>query len=213
MKHAIYVLGLVCLAVLTGARADETASSSKPPVAPAAGAAIPVPDSKKVRVVTNVGAFVIELNAERAPLSVANFLRYVDEGQYTGTVFHRVVANFVIQGGGYDSGYKLKAAPHKVVNEAGNGLSNSRGSVGMARAGDPHGGDCQFYVNLADNGALDPNASRWGYAVFGRIVEGMEIVDQIGNVATGSRGTFKEDAPLKQITIEKIERITEHASQ
>lgn len=214
MKHAIYVLGLVCLAGLTGARAEETAAAAKPPApAPAAvPAGIPVATSKKVRVVTNVGAFVIELNPERAPLSVANFLRYVDEGQYTGTIFHRVVANFVIQGGGYDSSYKLKAAPHKVVNEAGNGLSNSRGTIGMARASDPHGGDCQFYVNLADNGALDPNASRWGYAVFGNIVEGMEVVDQIGNVATGSRGTFKEDAPLKLITIEKIERITEHAS-
>jgi cyclophilin family peptidyl-prolyl cis-trans isomerase len=215
MKHAIYALGLVCLAGLTSARAEETAAAPKAAAAPAPAAApavTPAAVSKKVRVTTNVGAFVIELNAERAPLSVANFLRYVDEGQYTGTVFHRVVANFVIQGGGYDSSYKLKAAPHKVVNEAGNGLSNSRGSVGMARASDPHGGDCQFYVNLADNGALDPNASRWGYAVFGSVVEGMEIVDQIGNVATGARGSFKEDAPLKLITIEKIERIAEHAS-
>ena len=207
MKHAIYVLSLLFLAGSNCARAEET------PVAPksAAPAAMPA-GASKVRVTTNLGAFVIELNAERAPLSVANFLKYVDEGQYAGTIFHRVVANFVIQGGGYDNAYKLKAAPHKVANEAGNGLGNQRGSVGLARAGDPHGGDCQFYVNLADNAALDPNVSRWGYAVFGRVIEGMEVVDQIGNVATGARGTFKDDAPLKPIVIEKIERLTEHVS-
>ncbi len=211
MKHAIYALSLLCIAGLTCARADEPAAASKPTVPAPAPLAVPAGNSK-VRVTTNVGIFVIELNAERAPLTVANFLKYVDEGQYAGTVFHRVIANFVVQGGGYDTAYKLKAAPHKVVNEAGNGLGNSRGSVGLARAQDPHGGDCQFYVNLGDNGALDPNASRWGYAVFGRIAEGMDVVDQIGNVATGARGAFKEDAPLKPIMIEKIERMTEHAS-
>jgi len=181
------------------ARADE------PAAAPAVAA---TQVTQRVRVTTNLGVFVIELNAERAPLTVANFLKYVDQGQYAGTLFHRVVPNFVIQGGGYDVSYKLKAAPRKVVNESGNGLSNQRGSVGLARAGDAHGGDCQFYVNLADNAALDPNVSRWGYAVFGRIVEGMEVVDQIGNVATGARGPFKEDVPLKQILIERVERIT-----
>jgi len=113
----------------------------------------------------------------------------------------------VIQGGGYDTSYNLKSAPHKVVNESGNGLSNQRGTVGMARAADPHGADCQFFVNLADNAALDPNSTRWGSAVFGRVVEGMEVVDQIGNIATGARGPFKEDAPGKQIVIERVERV------
>jgi len=168
----------------------------------------PTPATQRVRVTTSLGTFVIELNAERAPLTVANFLKYVDQGHYAGTLIHRVVPSFVIQGGGYDVSYKLKPAPRKVVNESGNGLSNQRGTVGLARAGDPHGGDCQFYVNLADNSALDPNVSRWGYAVFGRIVEGMEVVDQIGNVATGARGPLKEDVPLKQILIERVERIT-----
>jgi peptidyl-prolyl cis-trans isomerase A (cyclophilin A)/peptidyl-prolyl cis-trans isomerase B (cyclophilin B) len=203
MKQLILALGFLFALSPYSLRAEEAAASVASPPAPAP-AASPTP---RLRVTTSVGVFVMELNAERAPLTVANFLKYVDQGQYTGTIFHRVVANFVIQGGGYDKSYKLKPAGLKVVNEAGNGLSNQRGTVGLARTGDPHGGDCQFYVNLADNAALDPNSSRWGYAVFGRIVEGMEVVDQIGNVATGARGAFKEDAPLKQITIEHVERV------
>ena len=160
--------------------------------------------------VTSLGSFTIELNSERAPLTVAHFLKYVDQGQYSGTTFHRVVANFVIQGGGFDSSYKLKAAPAKVVNESGNGLTNQRGTVGMARSQDPHGSDAQFYVNLYDNEALDPNKTRWGYAVFGKVVQGMEVVDKIGNVATGARGPFKEDAPLQPVVIERIERVAGH---
>jgi cyclophilin family peptidyl-prolyl cis-trans isomerase len=158
-------------------------------------------------VATSVGSFTLELNAERAPLTVAHFLKYVDQGQYSGTLFHRVIANFVIQGGGYDGNYKLKAAPAKVVNESGNGLTNQRGTVGMARSQEPHGSDAQFYVNLYDNEALDPNKTRWGYAVFGKVVQGMEVVDRIGNAATGARGPFKEDAPLKPVVIERIERV------
>jgi len=201
MKQRILALALLFVSAFQPLQADESAAAAPSPPAAAAPA-------KSVRVTTSVGSFVIELNAERAPLTVANFLKYVDQGQYPGTLFHRVVPGFVMQGGGYDATYKLKPAPRKVVNESGNGLSNQRGTVGLARAGDPHGGDCQFYVNLADNSALDPNSSRWGYAVFGRVTEGMEVVDQIGNVATGARGPFKEDAPLKPILIEKIERIT-----
>ncbi|HEY4442814.1 MAG TPA: peptidylprolyl isomerase [Steroidobacteraceae bacterium] len=165
------------------------------------------PASPQIQVVTSMGSFTLELNAERAPLTVAHFLKYVDQGQYSGTIFHRVIANFVIQGGGFDSNYKPKAAPTKVVNESGNGLTNQRGTVGMARSQDPHGGDAQFYVNLYDNEALDPNKTRWGYAVFGKVVQGMEVVDRIGNVATGARGPFKEDAPLKPVVIERIERV------
>ncbi len=154
-----------------------------------------------------MGNFTIELNAERAPLTVAHILKYVDQGQYSGTIFHRVIANFVIQGGGFDSSYKLRPALAKVVNESGNGLTNQRGTVGMARGQEPHGGDAQFYVNLYDNEALDPNKTRWGYAVFGKVVQGMDVVDKIGNVSTGSRGNFKEDAPLQPIVIERIERV------
>lgn len=177
----------------------SAAAPSSPP-APAAGAV-------QLQVTTSLGNFVIELNAERAPLTVENFLKYVDQGHYAGTIFHRVIANFLIQGGGYDANYKLKAAPNTVDNESGNGLSNVRGTVGMARAKDPHGADSQFYVNLFDNSTLDPSQTRWGYAVFGRVVQGMDVVDRIGNQATGARGPFKDDVPLKAIVIERIERV------
>jgi cyclophilin family peptidyl-prolyl cis-trans isomerase len=161
----------------------------------------------QVQVVTSLGNFTIELNEERAPLTVANFLKYVDEGQYKGTIFHRVIANFVIQGGGYDANLKLKPATRKTFNESGNGLTNQRGTVGLARTSEPHGGDCQFYVNLNDNSALDPSQARWGYAVFGKVVQGMDVVDRIGVRTTGAMGPFKEDSPLETVVIERIDRV------
>jgi cyclophilin family peptidyl-prolyl cis-trans isomerase len=162
----------------------------------------------QVRVSTNMGDFVIELRTERAPLTTANFLRYVREGFYSGTLFHRVVANFVIQGGGHDAAtLKLKATHDSVFNESGNGLQNKRGTVGMARSEAPHSGNSQFYVNLVDNSDLDPVPTRWGYTVFGRIVQGMDVVDRIGETATGATGPFKSDAPLKPVIIEKMEII------
>ena len=190
----------------TSAPATSAPAAATQPAAPKAAAAKPAPTTF-VEVFTSIGNFTLELNAERAPLTVAHFLKYVDQGHYSGTIFHRVVANFVIQGGGFDSSYKVVPAPTKVVNESGNGLTNERGTVGMARTQDPHGSDAQFYVNLYDNEALDPNKTRWGYAVFGKVTQGMDVVDRIGNVATGSRGPFKEDAPLKPVVIEKIERV------
>lgn len=162
--------------------------------------------AQSVRVTTNMGSFVIELDAERAPLTVANFLRYVNEGFYTNTLFHRVVGNFVIQGGGHSAtDYKLKPTHESVVNESGNGLQNKRGTVGMARSNAPHSGNAQFYINIADNPELDPLPTRWGYAVFGRVTEGMEVIDKIGVVATGAVGPFKSEAPLEPIVIQKIE--------
>lgn len=198
MKQLLLVLGLLA------ATEFQAGIAAEPPAEPARPA---VTGPVQVRVVTSMGNFTVELLAERAPLTVAQFLKYVDQGFYSGTIFHRVIPNFVIQGGGYDSTYKLKAAPIKVVNESGNGLTNQRGMVGLARTSEPHSGDCQFYVDLFDNAALDPNQTRWGYAVFGKIVQGMEVVDRIGNVATGSKGSFKEDAPLQQVMIERIERV------
>jgi peptidyl-prolyl cis-trans isomerase A (cyclophilin A)/peptidyl-prolyl cis-trans isomerase B (cyclophilin B) len=189
-----------------GAATPPAAANAQPKPAAAAAPATSAA-SPQVQVVTSMGSFTVELNAERAPLTVAHFLKNVDQGQYSGTTFHRVIANFVIQGGGFDSTYKLKAAPTKVVNESGNGLTNQRGTVGMARSQEPHSSDAQFYVNLYDNEALDPNKTRWGYAVFGKVVQGMEVVDRIGNVATGARAPFKEDAPLKPVVIERIERV------
>jgi peptidyl-prolyl cis-trans isomerase A (cyclophilin A)/peptidyl-prolyl cis-trans isomerase B (cyclophilin B) len=201
MKQLTLIAGLILSTCLTSSFAAET---------PAKPAATPAPTpvaSPQVQVVTSMGNFTIELNAERAPLTVAHFLKYVDQGHYSGTIFHRVVANFVIQGGGFDVNGKPVPAPVKVVNESGNGLTNERGTVGMARSTEPHGGDAQFYVNLYDNEALDPNKTRWGYAVFGKIVQGMEVVDKIGNVQTGTRGLFKEDSPLQPVIIERIERV------
>ena len=134
---------------------------------------------ERVRVTTNLGSFVIELQRDRAPLTVENFLTYVRSGHYTNTLIHRVIANFVIQGGGVGLDYKAKPTLKPIPNESGNGLKNLRGTVGLARGSGPHSGDCQFYVNVADNGDLDPLPTRWGYAVFGRVTEGMDVVDRI----------------------------------
>ncbi len=190
--------------VLLSASVFQPSLAADPPAAPAKAApAAPI----QMQVVTSMGNFTIELLPERAPLTVAQFSKYVDQGFYSGTIFHRVIPNFVIQGGGFDTDFKLKGSPTKVVNESGNGLTNQRGTVGLARPAEPHAGDVQFYVNLYDNAALDPNQSRWGYAVFGKVVQGMDVVDRIGNVATGSKGPFKEDAPLQPVVIERIERV------
>ncbi len=202
MKQLILSVGLLAAALVSSANAAETkAAAAAPETKPAAAVR---PD---VQVVTSMGNFTIELNPERAPLTVAQFLKYVDQGYYSGTIFHRAIPNFVIQGGGYDADYKLKGSPTKVFNESGNGLTNERGTVGLARPPEPHDGDVQFYVNLNDNAALDPNQARWGYAVFGKVVAGMDVVDKISTVPTGAKGPFKENAPIKAVTIEKIERV------
>ena len=179
-----------------------------------AGAARADEPSPQVRVTTNMGEFVIELRQDRAPLTSANFLRYAREGFYSNTLIHRVVANFVIQGGGHDAAsMALKPTHESVFNESGNGLQNKRGTVGMARGESPHSGNCQFYVNLVDNPDLDPVPTRWGYAVFGRVVDdkekddGMRVVDDIGHRPTGPGGPFQKDVPVEQITIQAIEII------
>jgi len=164
---------------------------------------------ERVRVTTSLGSFVIELQRDRAPLTVENFLGYVRSGQYTNTLFHRVIANFIIQGGGVGLDYKAVPTLKPIPNEAGNGLKNLRGTVGLARASGPHSGDAQFYVNVADNGDLDPLPTRWGYAVFGRVVEGMEVVDRISVSPTSAMGPFKQDAPQKAVVIQKIELLAD----
>ncbi len=163
----------------------------------------------RVRVVTNLGEFVIKLDRVRAPLTVEAFLRNVDEGHYEGTIFHRVIAGFLAQAGGYTPDLQLKPVEGSVSNEAGNGLSNMRGSVGMARTTDPHSATTQFYINLADNLDLNPRPTRWGYAVFGEVDQGMEIVDEIGHAATGAGGEFTSSVPVTPIIIERIERLTQ----
>ncbi len=160
----------------------------------------------QVRVTTNMGDFVIEVRSDRAPLTAANFLRYVREGFYTNTLLHRVIANFVIQGGGHDATtQQLKPTHESVFNESGNGLQNKRGTVGLARGESPHSGNAQFYVNLVDNPDLDPVPTRWGYTVFGRVVQGMDVIEHIGETPTGAVGPFKSDSPLKPVVIEKME--------
>jgi cyclophilin family peptidyl-prolyl cis-trans isomerase len=169
----------------------------------AAPAADPDP---QVRVSTNMGDFVVEQLPDRAPLTVANFLRYVKEGYYSDTLIHRVVANFVIQGGGHSAtDLKLKAVHDPVNNESGNGLQNKRGTVGLARGESAHSGNAQFYVNIVDNPDLDPLPTRWGYAVFGKVVQGMDVIDRIGATATGASGPFKSDTPIKPVIIQKVE--------
>lgn len=165
-------------------------------------------DGTRVRVTTNFGAFVIQLEESRAPLTSANFLRYVRERFYDGTLFHRVLPNFVVQGGGVTPDFRQKRGREPIVNESGNGLKNLRGTVGMARASGPHTADTQFYVNVADNGDLDPLPTRWGYAVFGRVVEGMEVVDRISLVPTGPRAPFTADVPQRDVLIERIEVVS-----
>jgi peptidyl-prolyl cis-trans isomerase A (cyclophilin A) len=184
---------LACvLAILTALLAHSAAWAADPPT--------------QVRVTTNMGDFVIEVMPDRAPLTVANFLRYVREGYYSNTLIHRVVANFVIQGGGHSAtDLKLKPVHDPVPNESGNGLQNKRGTVGLARGESPHSGNAQFYVNLVDNPDLDPLPTRWGYAVFGKIVQGMDVVERIGVTPTGASGPFKADTPLKPVVIEKAE--------
>lgn len=200
MRISAFRTALTLLALML---AGTALAQSEP--ASASGAA--APGTPRVRVQTSVGSFVIELDTQRAPLTVANFLEYVRSGHYTATVFHRVVGNFVIQGGGYDEKSVEKPTKEGVVNESGNGLSNRRGTVGLARTGLPHSGTAQFYINLSDNAALDPQPSRWGYAVFGRVTDGMNVVDEIGAVATGEVGPFDRDAPLKPIVIRGIEEL------
>jgi cyclophilin family peptidyl-prolyl cis-trans isomerase len=201
---------ILCVGLLLSAFISPTQAAEKP--APADAAPAPKASATYVQVVTSMGNFTIELNSERAPITVAQFLKYVDQGFYSGTVFHRAIPSFIIQGGGYDPDYKLKGNPSKVFNESGNGLTNVRGTVGLARPPEPHDGDVQFYVNLADNAALDPNQTRWGYAVFGKVVQGMDVVDAISLVPTGAKGPFKENAPLKAVIIQKIERATNPSS-
>jgi len=162
----------------------------------------------QVRIRTTEGNFTVELNDELAPITVANFLSYVDEGFYDGTLFHRVIPGFMVQGGGFTPDYQKKPTRAAIQNEAKNGLKNLRGSVAMARTSAPHSATAQFFINHADNAFLDyPGQDGWGYAVFGKVVEGMEVVDQIAAQPTGPGGPFRSDAPTTQVVIEKASQL------
>jgi peptidyl-prolyl cis-trans isomerase B (cyclophilin B) len=160
-----------------------------------------------VKLHTTLGAITLELNDQKAPDTVANFLQYVKDGHYTNTIFHRVIDGFMIQGGGFDPGMKQKATRATVKNEADNKLKNEAYTIAMARTPDPHSASSQFFINVSDNGFLDftaPTSDGWGYCVFGRVTEGTEVVDKIRKVKTGSHGTH-QDVPVDNVVIEKAE--------
>ena len=161
-----------------------------------------------VRLHTNHGAITLELDQAKAPLTVANFLGYVDSGHYSNTLFHRVIDGFMIQGGGMEPGMKEKATNATIKNEATNGLTNDTYTVAMARTSDPHSASSQFFINLSKNDFLNftsETARGWGYCVFGKVVEGKEVVDKIKDVATGSKGGH-QDVPTEDVIIERAER-------
>jgi peptidyl-prolyl cis-trans isomerase B (cyclophilin B) len=160
-----------------------------------------------IKLTTNHGAIVLELDAEKAPKTAANFLAYVESGHYDGTIFHRVIDGFMIQGGGMGVGMKEKGTNAPIENEAANGLKNDRGTIAMARTSDPHSATAQFFINVADNDFLNhraPSGQGWGYCVFGKVVEGMDVVDKIKGVKTGNKG-FHQDVPVEDVVIEKAE--------
>ena len=154
----------------------------------------------QVEMVTSSGTFVLELDRNRAPVTVENFLNYVKEGFYKDTIFHRVIEGFVIQAGGYTKDFEEKETKPEIINESGNGLINQRMSIGMARNNLPHTGSSQFYINLVNNYSLDPMPTRWGYAVFGDVIDGMDVVDAIGHSATESKQGL-QNVPVAPIII------------
>lgn len=160
-----------------------------------------------VKLHTNFGVITLRLDADKAPATVANFIEYAKAGHYDNTVFHRVIPNFMIQGGGFAPGMRQKDTNAPIRNEADNGLKNKRGTVAMARTSDPHSATAQFFINVVDNDFLNfqsPMGNGWGYCVFGEIVEGLDVVDAIKAVRTGRSG-FHQDVPLEDVVIERVE--------
>ncbi len=191
MKTAVYKLLILLIAAQSAAAADQTAANPR------------------VALETSKGRIVIELFPREAPAAVKNFLSYVDAGFYDGTVFHRVIPGFMIQGGGLTADLQQKPTAKPVPNEADNGLKNTRGTVAMARTADPHSATSQFFINTADNDFLNhrgKTSQGWGYTVFGRIAEGMAAVDAISGVKTGTSGMF-QDVPVEPVVIQTVRRV------
>jgi len=160
-----------------------------------------------IKLHTNFGVIALELDAEKAPETTKNFIAYVEAGHYDNTIFHRVIAKFMIQGGGFEPGMKQKPTQAPIKNEANNGLKNDRYTIAMARTNDPHSATAQFFINVKNNDFLNhtaPTSNGWGYCVFGKVVEGTEIVDKIEGVATGNAG-FHQDVPKEDVIIERAE--------
>jgi peptidyl-prolyl cis-trans isomerase B (cyclophilin B) len=160
-----------------------------------------------VRLKTNLGSISLELDAEKAPLTVANFLEYVNSGHYNGTIFHRVIDGFMIQGGGFEAGMSQKPTRANIKNEADNGLKNEAYTIAMARTPDPHSASAQFFINVSNNDFLNfssPTPQGWGYCVFGKVVEGQDVVDKIKKVRTGNKAGH-QDVPVEDVVIESAE--------
>jgi len=200
MKNYLNILFSICAATLLLAGCSGPEMDVVPVQEPE-----PVKETKTmICMKTTKGDIKLELDAEKAPNTVANFLKYVNGGHYSGTIFHRVIDNFMIQGGGFTPNMVQKNAPHTVDNEANNGLKNVRGSIAMARTSDPHSAGAQFFINVVDNGFLDfksPTQQGWGYCVFGKVIEGMDVVDAIRAVPTAPGDVPKETITITSVTV------------
>ena len=192
-----------------GAFAQGKAESAAKPAAAEAAPASETATNPKALIKTTLGDITIELDAAKAPKSTENFLKYAKSGFYNGTIFHRVIGNFMIQGGGFTPDLNQKPTNPSIPNEAKNGLSNKRGTLAMARTPDPNSATAQFFINLVDNRNLDyvsdERPETWGYAVFGQVVAGMDVVDKIAATPTGPKGPFRSDVPTTDVVIEKVE--------
>ncbi|MDR9435809.1 MAG: peptidylprolyl isomerase [Thiohalophilus sp.] len=190
MRNILLWLKLILLLVPASVLAQESAESAP-----------------RVEMQTSMGTIVLELAPDKAPKTVANFLRYAEDGFYDNTLFHRVIDDFMIQGGGFTPGYERKETRAPVINEADNGLPNKPGTIAMARTMDPHSATAQFFINVADNEFLNHRGKtprKYGYAVFGKVVQGMDVVNKIKSVTTGAGGPFAQDVPKTPIIIQKV---------
>ena len=161
-------------------------------------------NDETIEIQTTEGSIVIQLDGRRAPITVSNFVKLIKAKYFDGTIFHRVIPNFMIQGGGFNKDLVDLKAGDSIANESGNGLKNLRGTIAMARTSDPHSANAQFFINTKDNSFLNPKSGNWGYAVFGNVIEGMDIVDKISKKPTGPRGRFSQDVPIENIEIKQI---------
>ena len=198
LMRGLALVGMIPLVSLSAQAASPSNSTQKQGVTSMSTA-------PRVKMSTNQGDFIISLNAEKAPKTVANFLAYVKDGFFDGTIFHRVIDGFMIQGGGFEPGLKQKATKAPVENEANNGLKNNKYTLAMARTSDPHSATAQFFINVANNDFLNhtaPTAQGWGYAVFGEVVEGQDVIDKMKGVPTGNSG-FHQNVPTNDVVITK----------
>jgi cyclophilin family peptidyl-prolyl cis-trans isomerase len=157
-----------------------------------------------IEIQTTEGSIIVQLDGRRAPITVNNFIKLIKEKYFDGTIFHRVIPNFMIQGGGFNKDLIDLEPGDSIANESGNGLKNLRGTIAMARTSDPHSANAQFFINTKDNSFLNPKSGNWGYAVFGNVIKGMDVADKISKNPTGSRGRFSQDVPIENIEIKQI---------